>query len=170
MILVANKYTAFRFISESHKECGLCGEIKPHSDFHKDSKNKRALGLAYYCKPCATSKSRAWHKNNSNNAEYRRARRDTYFRHKYGLTLSEYEDKLKAQGNKCTICLTPLASTGLLTHLDHCHKTNKIRSFLCTNCNRGLGSFKDDVFIMKNAISYLIEHTENGTQKEDTCL
>ena len=34
-------------------------------------------------------------------------------------------------------------------------KTNKIRGLLCSNCNRGLGHFKDNIDILKSAIKYL---------------
>ena len=40
-------------------------------------------------------------------------------------------------------------------NLDHCHKTNKFRGWLCGLCNRGLGQFKDDIGRMKKAIVYL---------------
>jgi hypothetical protein len=40
---------------------------------------------------------------------------------------------------------------------DHDHKTGKFRGYLCTNCNLGLGNFKDDVRILRSAIDYLSE-------------
>ena len=40
-------------------------------------------------------------------------------------------------------------------HIDHNHKTNKIRGILCGNCNMGLGHFKDNLDVLKNAIKYL---------------
>jgi len=42
-----------------------------------------------------------------------------------------------------------------LTHLDHCHKTGRIRGVLCNNCNTGLGKFYDDIELLKTAINYL---------------
>ncbi len=39
--------------------------------------------------------------------------------------------------------------------LDHNHLTGKPRAWICDSCNTGLGRFKDDVSIMKNAIKYL---------------
>ena len=46
-------------------------------------------------------------------------------------------------------------------HLDHCHKTGKIRAFLCSNCNRGIGCFHDDISKMKQAILYIESHKDN---------
>ena len=39
--------------------------------------------------------------------------------------------------------------------LDHDHKTNEFRGWLCHCCNRGLGCFQDNIQILNKAISYL---------------
>ena len=39
--------------------------------------------------------------------------------------------------------------------IDHNHKTGNVRGFLCESCNTGLGRFKDDVKILRNAIKWL---------------
>jgi hypothetical protein len=39
--------------------------------------------------------------------------------------------------------------------LDHDHKTGKFRGWLCHDCNKALGFFKDDVSLMKSAIEYV---------------
>ncbi len=52
---------------------------------------------------------------------------------------------------KCSICGT----TDKKLKLDHCHKTGKMRGLLCHFCNVGIGLFKDDIAILKNAIIYL---------------
>lgn len=38
---------------------------------------------------------------------------------------------------------------------DHCHKTDKFRGTLCSQCNFGIGSFKDSPEILEKAILYL---------------
>lgn len=43
-------------------------------------------------------------------------------------------------------------------HLDHCHTNKKIREWLCSHCNRGLGGFKDDIKSLENAIKYLKQY------------
>jgi len=43
-------------------------------------------------------------------------------------------------------------------HLDHCHKSKKIREWICSHCNRGLGGFKDNIGSLENAIKYLQQY------------
>ena len=42
--------------------------------------------------------------------------------------------------------------------LDHCHKTNTFKGWLCHNCNTKIGNENKQFF--KNAISYLEKHEE----------
>jgi len=39
--------------------------------------------------------------------------------------------------------------------LDHCHKEDEFRGWLCHKCNRGLGCFDDSKQKLSNAITYL---------------
>jgi DNA-directed RNA polymerase subunit RPC12/RpoP len=39
--------------------------------------------------------------------------------------------------------------------LDHNHTTGVFRGWLCHDCNKAIGFFKDDVSLMKSAIKYL---------------
>lgn len=39
--------------------------------------------------------------------------------------------------------------------IDYCHKTNKIRGLLCSNCNTALGLVKDSKDILGKMIKYL---------------
>jgi hypothetical protein len=133
--------------------CKACDSHKIFSEFHKDSTAIR--GYAYYCKVCATAKSRKWHSENKDSPYYKEARRGSYFKTKYDLSLDDRRSMLQSQQYSCAICLTSLSEEGKLTHIDHCHATGKIRGLLCTNCNRGLGSFKDNTLFLQEAIKYL---------------
>ena len=55
--------------------------------------------------------------------------------------LAEYEQMLVQQGGECAICGQKDKSFNLA--VDHCHGTKRIRGLLCSQCNVGLGSFKD---------------------------
>lgn len=157
------------FFSNTHKECSNCRKNKEHSEFHKDSSNK--YGLAYYCKVCACTKGSFHHSRRmKEDSKYREAMKTRYKKRKYGLTQYEYLEKLKAQDCLCAICGVELPIGGHLTHLDHCHATGKIRAFLCTNCNRGLGHFKDNVTNLQKAIIYLESHNQNVTLIKEEIL
>lgn len=52
--------------------------------------------------------------------------------------------------DKCMICGT---SKNLC--LDHDHSTKEIRGVLCSNCNLGIGHFRDDITLLAKAIEYL---------------
>ena len=71
-------------------------------------------------------------------------------KHLYGIS------KNQINYASCIIC----NSTKRLV-IDHCHKTDKFRGLLCSNCNTGLGMFKDNIDFMLNAIKYL-NHFEKG--------
>lgn len=133
--------------------CKPCDLYKSPSEFHKDSTALR--GYAYYCKECANARSRKWHLENKNDPEFKKARRNSNFKTKYNISVEERDDLLLQQSGGCAICAVPLSNEGLLTHTDHCHSTGKVRGILCTNCNRGLGSFKDNIVSLQNAIKYL---------------
>lgn len=76
---------------------------------------------------------------------------------KYGITLEDYDEMLKAQDGKCAICGCKSEDNGRygVLYVDHNHNNGKIRGLLCESCNLGLGIFKDDIGILNNAIKYL---------------
>ena len=47
--------------------------------------------------------------------------------------------------------------------LDHCHKSEEFRGWLCHLCNRALGCFKDDIKILERAIEYLTGGKQSET-------
>lgn len=91
------------------------------------------------------------------------ARKQNY-KYNFGLTLEEIEAKLKSQNYVCMICNEPETIRYKNTDkvrtlaLDHCHKTNKIRDFLCSRCNHILGRIKESKEILNNMILYLEKH------------
>jgi len=78
---------------------------------------------------------------------------------KYGLSFEQYEAMHRAQYGLCLICAKPETAIirGQLTTLavDHSHDDGRIRGLLCSQCNTGLGCFKDDPDLLARAIEYL---------------
>jgi hypothetical protein len=62
----------------------------------------------------------------------------------YGVTKEELGT------TACVIC----GSTHRLC-IDHCHTTETVRGILCTQCNSGLGMFRDSAQLLAKAIKYL---------------
>lgn len=84
-------------------------------------------------------------------------RRDGWYRREYGITAKEYDIYLTAQNGACAICKT-LYVSGKKLAVDHDHATGVVRGVLCTACNVGLGSFKDDPLRLEAAAIYLRKH------------
>ncbi len=71
---------------------------------------------------------------------------------RYGITEEIFEQMKINQEQKCAICFKELHSKN--THIDHSHKTGKVRALLCTSCNLSLGFFEKDDWLLK-ADAYL---------------
>jgi len=114
-----------------------------------------------------SDKRKAWKiqwrlKHPEKSAEYSQKRRERlkhadplyyrryHYRVNFGITLEERDEIFSRNGGLCGIC-----SQNVSTHLDHDHRTNKIRGALCKPCNQGLGFFRDSREILKEAIDYL---------------
>lgn len=75
---------------------------------------------------------------------------------KYGITLEQFNKMLSDQKGKCAICGHSDDSKPLFFPVvDHCHDSKGVRGLLCMNCNQGLGKFKDDLRLLRAAITYL---------------
>ncbi len=80
--------------------------------------------------------------------------RRSHLRRKFGLTPQQYDEMLVDQGGGCAICgKRPRPDISL--HIDHDHKTGRIRSLLCFTCNNGLGQFREDIDLLFAAATYV---------------
>lgn len=88
---------------------------------------------------------------------YRLTQRKAIFKHRYGITLDQYNDLLAAQNNKCAICSIEFDSSikGKTPHIDHDHSTGIVRGLLCHKCNLVIGHADDSIEVLKSAIDYL---------------
>ena len=91
--------------------------------------------------------------------EYReknpKKRRDAAMQKMYGVSPADYARLMKKQNNACAICRFGFSST---PHIDHCHATNTPRGLLCSQCNLGLGKFRDSPDCLRRAAEYLEAH------------
>jgi hypothetical protein len=88
-------------------------------------------------------------------------RRRSTLKKRHGITEKDFEAMWVAQQGKCANprcdrefpLIVEDYRRGL--QVDHDHKTNRIRSLLCFNCNRVLGDINDDAVRLAGLIEYL---------------
>ena len=112
------------------KVCRDCGLEKPRTEFYPYNCGD---GREPACKVCRLE-----------SIERKRVSRE------FGLSLEDYRN-LIAPGGPCTIC----QSRDRQLVLDHCHETGVLRGVLCNTCNLGLGYFRDNPTLFREAASYL---------------
>lgn len=145
------------------KQCTRCKTTKEYAEFHKRSTGSKD-GLQNECKACHAIKSHEWYVKNKQRSltnskawAKRNPQKSVQYHRKerYGITSEEYNAMLKAQNERCAICNRHPSEFRRQFHVDHCHKTKKVRGLLCCSCNLGLGSFNDNVDRLQLAIAYL---------------
>lgn len=146
---------ALLLLTLSSKKCACCGEAKPTTEFTK-RKNREKWGFYPYCRECKHKKAKEYYLDNTEKCKKLARNRDLK---KYGITLEDLEKMLRDQDNKCAICGKEIflfgASKKITAHVDHDHKTGKVRGLLCQECNTGLGKFMDNTDYLLSAVSYL---------------
>lgn len=105
----------------THRECTMCKTMKELAQFNKHGGGTAYLDRHPYCKDCSSER---------------------HLKQKYGLTAKDKEKMFERQNKSCDICLTTMELKTI--HVDHCHKTGKIRGLLCSACNKSIGLLKDD--------------------------
>ena len=134
------------------KRCKVHGLIRQNQCYKILNSNR------YRCKLCKYHNS---YKPTDKNKKYRQ---EQFLVKRYGINKQQYETILLYQNNVCAICksinLNIDSRTGLNRKMavDHCHSSGKVRGILCYQCNMGLGNFKDEPFILENALNYLRSH------------
>jgi hypothetical protein len=82
-------------------------------------------------------------------------------KHKFGITLLEYEKIRETQNYGCAICGLSCIS-GKRLAVDHNHITGLIRGLLCMSCNTAIGLFKENSELFFKASLYL-KHSSKST-------
>ena len=82
----------------------------------------------------------------------RKIRRDMRLRRLYGITLRQYDLMLKRQKGVCAICRRVPKS---VLHVDHDHKTLRVRGLLCYYCNRRVVGRHRTTELLRRVIKYL---------------
>lgn len=128
--------------TETHKQCRICEQIKPYSEYA--GKNKGAKARESYCLDC------------------KKFMGSERVLSKYGLTVDLYIQMFNKQGGVCKICKKQ-ESKGKRLAVDHDHSCCEgayscgkcIRGLICFKCNTALGMVDDNADILNSMIEYL---------------
>ncbi len=142
--------------------CPRCKRRKLLTKFNRNKNYKN--GYSSWCRDCnkkacklyyinnrerLLEKCREWNRKNKEKKHFQSIKRQ------YGVSMGRYKKIFNAQKGKCALCGKSQVACTRRLHIDHNHKTGEIRGLLCHGCNTGLGSFNDDISLLKKAISYL---------------
>jgi Recombination endonuclease VII len=139
------------------KVCNTCKKLLPLEAYSNRKSFKD--GKENKCRSCRYAYNKQHRKNNPDKTKVYRKKSNLWA--SYKITLDQYNIFLESQNYKCAICKIHVDQVGGrhgTLNVDHCHNTGKIRGLLCSNCNTGLGQFKDNTNRLKSAISYLKLH------------
>ena len=118
---------------------------------HNDRRRKRYAEDAAFREQCKASARR----------RDPRARRNGRLLASFGISADEYDAMLAGQGGRCAICGSAVGDKwNRRLAVDHCHATGKVRGILCTNCNQGIGKFKDCADLLLRASKYIKAHAD----------
>ena len=121
----------------SKKICNVCNKLKRTAEFarNQNAKNNRSVRRPS-CKECRVIME--------------------------GVGISKTDrvewEKKKPDNEpfECPICKKrTIAGVNCKVVLEHNHRTGRPGGWICDSCNTGLGRFKDDVEVLKNAIAFL---------------
>jgi len=141
-------------IRHGEKMCGVCLQTKPLSDFTPFYQTNKKTP----CRRCVAEKT-------ASHPQHLDVSRKSRFKHKYGITLEDYDQMFEAQEGVCAICKKPetLLYKGKVRYLqvDHDHATGQVRQLLCFYCNRMLGVIENiPVDVVEAGYKYLAQWSQ----------
>src|SRR5258706_11480465 len=146
-------------IIDGKKECTKCKKMKLLEDYH--SAPNTSNGKSSSCKECKKLyydncyreklQKRNIERRKEDPAQYSFVLANGDLKRIYGITAYQKYGFWLKQNKACAICYKAITDWRK-AHTDHDHNTKEIRGLLCSNCNQGLGYFKDSLIILQNAI------------------
>ncbi len=135
------------------KYCPRCKKTKSFKDFNKSKET-----LSCHCTLCSRELAHKYDNPEKRKEKYQLKKEQVLnynLKRKFGITLEEYNVKLKKQGDKCMICKISTKENGKRLAVDHNHTSGSVRDLLCANCNAAIGFLQENVQIAKNALKYI---------------
>lgn len=82
----------------------------------------------------------------------------SHYQKTYNISHETYDNMYKEQKGRCKICNKHQMDLNKRLSVDHCHKSGKVRSLLCSNCNAALGLIKENDKTALKLLEYIIEY------------
>jgi hypothetical protein len=73
-----------------------------------------------------------------------------------GLDPEEVKEYFDNHNGLCDICGCPPSRGNKNLCLEHDHETGEFRGLVCSECNTGMGMFKDNLDLLEKAIDFLL--------------
>lgn len=155
-----------RAYSAANKE--MCNaKCRAYHEAHKEEQNVKTRAYYEAHKEELKAKVNIYRKENpvkikaakkkyGQSVKGKRVRKSAALRNSYGISIEDFERMYAEQAGLCAICGKEIV--GKNCHVDHDHKTGKIRKLLCSNCNAGLGFFQDNSKLLLLATKYVIDN------------
>lgn len=140
-------------MSPSEKRCSKCREVKAASAFSRDA--TRRDGLRQHCRACRATKDATYHAANRDKLA---ARMRANNMRRAGADVGDVREIHPPVSHTCDICGADAPGGPGSWHLDHDHETGKLRGWLCSKCNIGLGHLKDSPVNAAAILVYLAAH------------
>jgi len=155
------------------KYCPRCRETKRTDSFYSDSHSTARAKLHGWCKACHSERGKTYREKHREKIRTWMRRyhamnpalwKHAVLKNKYGISLDEFKQMVQRQKGRCAICkirhrdMPKGKSRHTKFHVDHCHKTGRIRALLCFHCNRRLDVLATPK-ILRNSALYLEFHS-----------
>ena len=134
------------------KSCTECEKTQSLKSFPKNKRCKD--GVRTVCKSCVSKYRKKWWENGGGKEK----QRDTNLKRAYGISSSEWQRIFELQKGCCASCGRHQSNVPKSLHVDHCHKSGKVRALLCDRCNRALGIMDEDAISIRKLAEYANEY------------
>lgn len=135
-------------MAPSIKTCSACKRSLPIDQFGQCSGYRD--GRRGQCNACRTAYQAQRLLRDPSKRKTKAQIRKNDLQQRYRLSPEEYDRILASQGERCSIC-----EKKAQLHVDHCHKTGRVRGLLCFACNLALGRVGDDLEGIGRFVRYL---------------
>lgn len=146
-----------RVIAWAKTPRGAAMARKNKAKYRRTEKGRRK-GAEYNRLPRVRAAASARRKARRHTQEYQYAAFNQLLR-RYGMDVEGWARLFNEQGCRCACCNVDLSTLrDRDIHVDHCHKSGKVRGILCRACNNTVGHSKEDTDRLLSAATYVRKH------------